>query len=519
MNKRKHKMAFSLLTIIFIFSSSLSPFLEKKSLNLKWTPFKIVKSIYTPYQNIEIVEKQNELVLSSNGFPEVSNQPDYYSLKNIVFFSIYPLKKVKNVLILSNPELIEEMEKYRPEKIYYVEIDPEKINTIKKYFLKKNYKNLVFVKEDPYLFLKKTKMEFDVIFAGKVMPLSFRENRKFTSSSVSLLSKKTKIVSLILPGNYDYVGKETSFIHSIVFNTFRKQFKYHKFVFAYPFISIYSNVPLKDINKNLIIDKDFFNPYYLKYTLNEKKQVQYIKKNIEKTQENTVNNQILLFTSISRFISLSNQKTGSFLFHYFKKISGNKILTVYVFVFLFLLFFLISKKNIYTGIILTNGVVCFGFELLIIILFQILFGYIYSKISILIALFMAGISTGGLISITFLRKKYLFYSEFLQFFFYTFSFMIIYFLKEIPSFLFFISIFLSGFFVGIEFGIISGLLKERFVEKTGKLYAIDLAGGVVSSLVIPFIILPLAGIYTSFILFPVLKFSNLISGPDSSDKG
>lgn len=507
---KKHKFSFLFLFFLFFLFSFFSPFIETKSLNLKWKPFKIIKSFYTPYQNIEIVRKNTEIVLSSNGLPEISNQPDYYSLKNIVFFSVCFLNKFKNAIIVSSPEIIEEIMKYRPEKIYYVGQDKKKIEIVKKYFLKKNYKNLIFIKKDPYLFLKNTDLNFDVIFIGKCLPLSFRENRKFTDEFVSLVSRKVKIVSLILPGNYDYIGKDTSFLHSIIYHTFKKHFRYSKFIFSYPFISIYSNIPLNNVNKKMIVDNDFFNRSYLKYVLDKKRAKIYIAKNIEKTPLNTLNSQNLFFFSISHFFSFSNKKAGVFFFDYFKKITRTKILP-FIFSFIFFIIFLfISKKNIRSGIIFTNGFVCFGYESLLIIITQIIHGYIYSKISTVIALFMGGISAGAIISGNFLKRKHLIYSELLNFSFYSISFLLIYLLKTMPFLLLIILIFISGFFVGFEFGIISGIEKGGFTDKTGKLYAFDLTGGALSSISIPLLILPIFGLYLSFLIFPLVKFTNLI---------
>ena len=400
--------------------------------------------------------------------------------------------------------------KYSPEKIYYVGQDKKKIEIVKKYFLKKNYKNLIFIKKDPYLFLKNTDLNFDVIFIGKCLPLSFRENRKFTDEFVSLVSRKVKIVSLILPGNYDYIGKDTSFLHSIIYHTFKKHFRYSKFIFSYPFISIYSNIPLNNVNKKLIVDNDFFNRSYLKYVLDKKRAKIYIAKNIEKTPLNTLNSQNLFFFSISHFFSFSNKKAGVFFFNYFKKITRTKILPFILSFIFFIVFLFISKKNIRSGIIFTNGFVCFGYESLLIIITQIIHGYIYSKISTVIALFMGGISAGAIISGNFLKRKHLIYSELLNFSFYSISFLLIYLLKTMPFLLLLILIFISGFFVGFEFGIISGIEKGEFTDKTGKLYAFDLTGGALSSISIPLLILPIFGLYLSFLIFPLVKFTNLL---------
>ena len=506
---RPKKFSYFLL-LPFLFILFYSNVLENISLNFKWKPFEIANSFYTPYQNIEIVKKDKEIVLSTNGIPEISNQPDIYSLKNIVFFSICFLDKLENVLVVSNPEIIDEIEKYKPKNIYYVDVDSKKIEIIKKNFLKKNYKNLKFINSQLDPFIKKTDLNFDVIFLGETFPLNFYQNTRFTSSFVSHLSKKTKIVSLLLPGNYEYAGKDISLIHSIVYNTFKKHFEYSKFIFTYPFISIFSNVQLNQVNKNFIYDNDFFNPSYIKYTLSHEKEKQYIRKNIIKTNENTINNQFLLLISVSNFLSLSNKKIGNFFFNYFKIISENKNILYFLLFFIFILFLLISRKNVGSKIVFTNGFISFGFESLLIIITQVIFGYVYSKISTLTALFMGGISIGSIISMNFLKKENIFYIEAFVLSFYILSFITIYFIRTLPFSFLLGMIFISGFFVGLEFGLISFLDKSQFVDKTGKLYAFDLLGGSLSSVVIPFLILPIFGLYLSFIIFPVVKLSNFL---------
>ena len=122
---------------------------------------------------------------------------------------------------------------------------------------------------------------------------------------------------------------------------------------------------------------------------------------------------------------------------------------------------------------------------------------------------MAGTSFGGYLSE---RKKgeeiMLVKSEIFHVLFYLLSLHLI-FIRNFfisPTFLF-----ISGFFVGWEFGIITYIgEKHKLIEKTGKIYSLDLFGALTGCF-IPFLFLPLFGIKGSLFSIFLIKFANFSS--------
>ncbi|MCM8804717.1 MAG: hypothetical protein NC833_05645, partial [Candidatus Omnitrophica bacterium] len=217
-------------------------------------------------------------------------------------------------------------------------------------------------------------------------------------------------------------------------------------------------------------------------------------------------NQFCLYYSLSYYFSQTSTKIGNLMDSIFTKLYNVRkfIYSVFLILFLFMLF---PFPSPYSSIILTNGFSCFTFETIFIFLFQINFGFLYGFISRIIGIFMAGISLGSLLSVLKNHnRKTIYYSEIFHFIFYLFSFLLV-----INGKLSLVLIFISGFFIGWEFGVISFISKkENIVEITGKFYSVDLIGSLSSSLFFPLFFIPALGIYYSLLLIPILKLSNLI---------
>jgi predicted membrane-bound spermidine synthase len=501
---KKTKPLFSpFLFLLFILPFSKN--IDLKTNSIKYKGYQLIESKETVYNKFVILKKENQYILITNGFQEFSSQPDYFSIKNISFFSLSFCNKIENVGVYGNYEIIDEIEKYRIGKIYYFEIDRTKLKIIKNYFMKNGYKNIIFVNEDVSKFIHKSRINFDTFIITNSLPMNLKENYILTDGFFKKISNCVKNFVIVLPGSYDYIGKQLAQIHSSIYKTGKKYFKNDIIVFTYPMIFIFSNEKL-DLNKKIIIDREFFNEKYLNYTLDENKRNSYIKKILGyPVEENNVSNQFCLYSAISYYFSQTSQRTGEIINNLFLKISKIKKFTHVIFsiLFLILLFFPADKS-----IIFINGFSSLSFETVFIFLFQISYGFLYGFISKIIGIFMAGISFGSLLStIKNHTRKILIYSEIFHFIFYLFGYFFLM-NNKFPLIL----IFISGFLTGWEFGIISFLSnKENIVDVTGKLYSIDLTGAIISSVFLPCVFIPGIGMYYTLLLIPVLKFSNLLN--------
>jgi spermidine synthase len=182
----------------------------------------------------------------------------------------------------------------------------------------------------------------------------------------------------------------------------------------------------------------------------------------------------------------------------------------------FIIFFLLEKKtyhSIYLPFaIFSTGIIAMIFSLVISLGFQIRYGYLYYKISILLTTFIAGTTLGGYLGNTYLpnKRKYFLLIE---------SAIIILLLiltlslhnQTYPSIFgsqidFFIFLIISGMLVGLEFPLANKLYNFNDPQTTvGRLYAADLLGGFVGAVMISVFLIPVFGILQTLIFAITLK--------------
>ncbi|MCJ7578056.1 MAG: hypothetical protein MUO91_06355, partial [candidate division Zixibacteria bacterium] len=157
-------------------------------------------------------------------------------------------------------------------------------------------------------------------------------------------------------------------------------------------------------------------------------------------------------------------------------------------------------------------------EIIIVLSFQIFYGYIYSKIGLILTLFMLGLAFGAfLIQKRTSQKrthfKNLILIQFFQVILVSFLlFLVFYFYKIYPpeflvECLLLLVITLSGIIGGMEFTLANHLfIEKKTTTKAGTGYSVDLFGSSLSSILASAILIPLLGIPTTLILILVTNF-------------
>jgi len=413
-----------------------------------------------------------------------------------------------------------EMKKYPIKEIKYLEIDYKQIEVIKKYFIKEREK-ILFEISDPYAFLAKTDEKFDIIFLGYDLPLTLVENRFFTIEFLTILKRhltQQGLISISLSGSPDYIGKDLLYSHSSIYKTFKRVFLNDKIVLAYPIIYLFSeNINFEKISFTPYyeFDNEFFNPFYLNYVLDPKKQTNFKKILLNcPSMINTNFSPTTIYYSLSYWFSKFSPNAGKFILKNFLIIFNLKKGQYLLFLFFFIIFgFIFRKKIVMYSIGFSNGFLSISFELLLLFLFQINFGYLYFFISVLISFFMIGLSSGGFFSeIKQIKENFIVKSEFFHLIFYFIAFISLFLFKKLPLLFYGIFLLTSGFFVGFEFGLLTFFLKkENLIEAVGNVYSLDLLGALLGCFCLPFLFLPMMGFLNCIFLFTLIKLANFLA--------
>ncbi|MFA5345974.1 MAG: hypothetical protein WC315_06865, partial [Candidatus Omnitrophota bacterium] len=160
-------------------------------------------------------------------------------------------------------------------------------------------------------------------------------------------------------------------------------------------------------------------------------------------------------------------------------------------------------------------------NLLLIFAYQVFYGYLYQKISILTAVFMAGIASGSFLLVCGMdkiknNKSALIILEVLLAAFslilgFTISSFNIF--SGCPVPVFYGLLFILGLLMGLEFPLAGKLcLRDEagLGSVSGALYASDLIGGWLSGILTGIVFLPLLGFFDTCLVIFMLKLSSLI---------
>jgi spermidine synthase len=177
-------------------------------------------------------------------------------------------------------------------------------------------------------------------------------------------------------------------------------------------------------------------------------------------------------------------------------------IAVMIIIFLYIIF---MKKEEY--VLFSSGMAAMGVEILIIYSFQIMYGYVYLKIGIIVTVFLLGLLPGAVIGSMYIQKRdaELIFSEFVLILLLIAYYIWVSFIKsDLHQGWFMLYGFLFSFFCGFQFPIVTGIIGEKTSPAAGCIAA-DLAGAAVGTLIVGTLLVPLTGIHSAIILIILIK--------------
>jgi len=448
----------------------------------------------TPYGNLAVTQQGGQKNFYENSTLLFSTNDATWN-EEAVHYAMIQHPDPKSVLIISGgiSGMTREILKYNVDRIDYVELNPWIIALGKSLGSGLDDARIHVFTVDARRFVRRTNTAYDIVLVNVPDPSTAQLNRYFTVEFLRLLRARLKpgaVVSFSLVSSGDYMGPEGREVSSVLYNTLRSAFRNVLIVPGMRNFYLASDRMLDiQIARRMSarrIDTHYVNPYYIDDAAFEQRS-EVIRKALD--PQASVNRD---FKPVAYYRQL---------LYWLSSLQFRPWMLVAI-----LLLMLVAvgwRFNTINFGLFTGGFAASSIELLLLVAFQIIYGYVYQATGAIITIFMAGLALGswlgkrwiklmsatGFISVQCLITVYAFVLP-----------GILSWMKESLAIDFLVYTIFAiltlgiAFLVGLEFCIASQLRKGSVESVASELYSMDLMGSAMGALVVSVFLLPLWGI-------------------------
>ncbi len=540
--------------LIFILAGGVAS-LDKISRGWEWEGFDLKKTRSSVYGNLAVTGRDHQFSLFENGLL-LFTRPDRYSSEQAVHFGMLEHPSPRRVLLIGGGVggSLEEILKYPGlEKVTYLELDPAVVGLAEEFippeqrdFLTDPRVEIIYT--DGRRYLQRTHRRFDVIIIDLPDPFTAQINRFYTRQFYRLARDRLRSGGIICFGvtsSSNYISGELQNFIGCVYQTLREAFPE---VTVIPggsnfFIASEQSGYLSDdyrVLENRIrerkIDLKYIRGYYLSDRMSRER-IDYLRDKLRATagvRINTDFHPVCYYYDLVFWSSYFAGESGSWFGGFLQRATILRwwwfLAPVAAAVLLFPILRRRRRRSRGAWVlwpVLTSGFSEIVFQVVILLAFQILYGYVYYKLGIILSLFMAGLVAGGGTAtglMSRLRKKE-------KIFFLVQILICVYPLLLPPAFRFFAGsqsplrnwlgenlIFpllplIAGFAGGFQFPLAVEIYLRRRKRSglvSGLVYGFDLLGACLGALLISALILPLLGISATCYTVALINLTSLV---------
>lgn len=525
-----------LLFILLIPGLRLEDFLQ----NLRWGNSDIIEHSRSKYGEITLTRTEEQQNLYVNGV-HIGSYPDEYVAETLVHYALLNHPSPKKILMIGGvfSGLISEISKYNPTLITIVELDPSILRILASYtdIPQNDTMKIELIASDGRMFFNRTAEKFDCILITMPRPCNAQINRYYSQEfyqQLSILLTDDGIISFTIPASANYINTETAFFLKVLNNTVSSVFKNVALLPGERVTFLASN------SLQLRSDADFYiqqleskkiatffvNQAYLPFELTEERKAT-LNGALDQFQECSLLNRD--FHPLSYYFDIilwgnqiQSSISGFFWWLFFKPVFVTVIL-------LLICSTIILKSMQHRGAVkeLISGLTMFivgytilSLEILFIITIQIVYGFAYYVMSLIVTIIMLGLTVGSFVYFRSFHVKYssmkaqqiLHGATILVLTLFALSIYDWRVLPQNQSLVLFFVLFLS-----FPLGLIGGIYYPLAVQvsydhadhsrpKTGTMYWFDLFGSSLGAFTTGLFFLPLFGLMPTTILLILLNF-------------
>jgi spermidine synthase len=505
----------------------------------RWESFspgiELVASTDTRYQNIVVGRGPGQYSVYCSG-QHVFSFPNPYEYGPIAHLVLLEHPSPKRVLLIGGGlgGLLDEMLKYPIEEVHYVELDPRLLSLTEAYLPEEERKALedakvrVFYLDGRY-FVKQArgKYRYDVIFVHMPDPSTASLNRFYTleffEEAKALLEPQGVLITSVSSA-VAYIGEMVGNYTGSIYRTLGEVFPYVVVTPGqtnYFFASSSPNTITADIAtltaryKERGVQTDYFSEHHF-FNYLQPGQVRFVERQLQGRRDVPLNTDA---RPVAYFFNLLlwEQFAGGQLMPVLRSLSGIRLWYFFIALGIFLLVRLLVVRLLSSPLrrqkrfncllaIATTGFAGIVLEIVLIFAFQNIYGYVYERIGLIVALFMMGLALGGYLSNAVVLKRQRDWSRVLAYILMgvvAYSLILVPILRWFPSTmpgseaLFMFLVVIPGLLTGIEFPVASRLYIEEAAEMgftAGVIDSADHAGAFVGAILAGIVLLPVMGV-------------------------
>ncbi len=348
----------------------------------------VIDSKESPYGNITVTENGGELSFFENGSLLFSTG-DLISNEEYVHYALLQRENPRSILLVSGgiSGMIGEILKYSTvEQIDYPELNPHLIEMGRRYNRLSEHPKVMVIPGDGRRFLQQTDRFYDMAILAVPDATSLQLNRFYSSEFLTILKKRMNENGVVLfavspAGNY--LSPEKIHLEALIYHTVKEHFRRVELIPGEKDFFIASDGPLSIQIAELATLRGIRNNYVNSDYIDDRSildRSQQILGQIGGYKEiNSDNRPLPVFYHSLRFLA---------------QFSGRQFgLALIPLLILLLPLFLLNPVS---GAMYVTGFSASAIEILLIFWIQVTFGYIYSVMGLIFAIFMGGLAPGAI---------------------------------------------------------------------------------------------------------------------------
>jgi len=490
--------------------------LESATLARFWNGFRLLAVRNSVYGNLAVLETEGSRNLAENGLI-VTTVPDPAAAEESVHLPLLEHLRPERVLLVgggANGSIPEVLKHPSVQRIDYVELDPEIPSLARQFFANTLPADgrVAMHAEDGRRFVKRARDSFDVVVVSLPEPQTAQLNRFYTEEFLREAASRLRdsgLLAVAFPSSETYISPQATAFLRCMRRTFETVFPH---VAALPGETMHifgSKAPLVTDAGTMIerlrargVQTQYVSEHFLPFRLAPERVREL--SDLIKPNTNTPVNRDLAPIAYYFDQTLWSARFGTFQRDMLEGAARVPFPAMAAgFVFALLVFSVLIHPSPAAFCAGVTGVTTIGIEVMLLIGFQALYGYVYHQLALVVGAFMAGLASGAWLAARHKRGLSLWAIQAVV----AVAPLVVFVLQQQGAAAVIGLAILGGMLGGYQFGVASRRYFDDAGVRPGALYACDLAGSCVGALGVSAYAIPIFGFFRTALL---IAFVNVI---------